>query len=155
MAIGFGEASSIGRQGIEHLAMPIYNITLGVSPVLVGSVLGLVRFVDAITDPLAGWISDSSISRWGRRKPYMFSAAIICGLIFPLIWFVPAGWSEIAYAGYLLAALLIYFSAYSFFNIPLIALAFEATPDYSERTSVQAYKAFFVHSMGIISAWLL
>jgi GPH family glycoside/pentoside/hexuronide:cation symporter len=84
----------------------------------------------------------------------MLSAAVICGLVFPLIWFVPAGWSEIGYAGYLFAALLIYFSAYSFFNIPLIALAFEATPDYGERTSVQAYKAFFVHSMGIISGWL-
>ncbi len=59
LAIGSGEAASIGRQGIEHLAMPIYNITLGVSPVLVGSVLGLVRFADAITDPLAGWISDN------------------------------------------------------------------------------------------------
>ena len=91
MAIGFGEASSIGRQGIEHLALPIYNITLGVNPVLVGSVLAIVRFADAITDPLAGWISDNSVSRWGRRKPFMFAAAIICGLVFPLIWFVPAG----------------------------------------------------------------
>jgi len=154
LAIGFGEAASIGRQGIDHLAMPIYNITLGVSPALVGSVLGLVRFVDAISDPLAGWLSDNSSSRWGRRKPFMFCAAIICGLIFPLFWFVPEGWSEMAYVAYLFTALMIYFASYSFFDIPLIALAFEATPDYHERTKVQAYKSVFVHSMGIISAWL-
>jgi GPH family glycoside/pentoside/hexuronide:cation symporter len=154
LAIGFGEAASIGRQGIEHLTMPIYNVTLGVSPALIGSVLGLVRFVDAITDPLAGWISDNSSSRWGRRKPFMFCAAIICGLVFPLIWFVPSDWSEMTYVVYLFAALMIYFASYSFFDIPLVALAFEATPDYHERTKVQAFKAVFVHSMGIISAWL-
>ena len=154
VAIGMGEISSIGRQSVEQLALPIYNITLGVSPVLVTTVLSLARFLDAFTDPLAGSISDNTHSRFGRRKPYLFLATLVCGVTLPLIWMAPAGWSEMGYFLYFLVTLLVYYVAYSFFNIPLIALALEATPDYHERTRVAAYKSFFVYSMGILSAWL-
>ena len=154
IAIGAGEMSSVGRQGLEHLALPIFNIVLLVNPVLVTSVLAFARLWDAITDPLAGFISDNTRSRWGRRKPYLVASSIICGVTFPIIWFVPGNLPEYPYFLHLLLTALVYFTAYSFFNVPLIALAFEVSPDYHERTRVQAYKAVFVHAMGIVSAGL-
>ena len=150
IAIGAGEMSSVGRQGLEHLALPIFNIVLLVNPVLVTSVLAFARLWDAITDPLAGFISDNTRSRWGRRKPYLVASSIICGVTFPIIWFVPGNLPEYPYFLHLLLTALVYFSAYSYFNVPLIALAFEVSPDYHERTRVQAYKAVFVHAMGIL-----
>ena len=154
IAIGAGEMSSVGRQGLEHLALPIFNIVLLVNPVLVTSVLAFARLWDAITDPLAGFISDNTRSRWGRRKPYLVVSSIICGLTFPIIWFLPGNMPEYPYFLHLLLTALVYFTAYSFFNVPLIALAFEVSPDYHERTRVQSYKAIFVHAMGFLSAGL-
>lgn len=154
IAIGLGEVPTLGRQSIEQLALPIYHLTLGVSPVLVTAALALARFLDAFTDPLAGSISDNTRSRWGRRKPYLLVSSIVCGLTIPLVWLVPSGWGELACFWYFLTTLLVYYTAYSFFNVPLVALAIEATPDYHERTRVAAYKSFFTYAMGMASAWL-
>src|ERR1051326_4128004 len=57
LAIGMGEMASIGRQSIDQLALPVYNIMLGGNPLLVTMVVRLVRFLDALTDPLAGSLS--------------------------------------------------------------------------------------------------
>ena len=154
IAIGLGEVPSIGRQSIEQLALPIYNITLGVSPLLITVALSLGRFFDAIMHAVAGSVSDNTRSRFGRRRPYIFAGAVVCGLTLPLIWLVPAGLNETTYFLFFLSAILLYFAAYSFFDVPLAALALEATPDYHERTRVQAYKSIFVQLMGIAGSWL-
>jgi len=154
LAIGVGEIPTIGRQSIDQLALPIYNITLGVSPVLVTVALSLTRLLDAFTDPLAGSLSDNTRSRFGRRKPYLFVATLVCAVTLPLIWAVGPGWSEGAYFAYFVATLFAFYIAYSFYNVPLFALALEATPDYHERTRVAAVKCCFSHTMGILGAWL-
>ena len=51
------------------------------NPALVGLLGALPRLTDAITDPLMGFISDHTKSRWGRRRPYIFWGAIAAGLI--------------------------------------------------------------------------
>src|SRR5205085_10626214 len=89
LAIGMGEMASIGRQSIDQLALPVYNIMLGVNPLLVTIVMSLVRFLDALTDPLAGSLSDNNRSRWGRRKPFLVGATIACAITLPLVWLVP------------------------------------------------------------------
>ncbi|MBL9214495.1 MAG: MFS transporter [Opitutaceae bacterium] len=154
VAIGLGEIPSIGRQGIEQLALPIYNITLGVNPMLITLVLSLARFWDAIMHAVAGTVSDNTRSRFGRRRPYVLAGAIVCGLTLPAIWLMPPDLSETGYFVFFLVTVFVYFTAYSFFDVPLAALAMEATPDYHERTRVAAYKSFFVQLMGIASAWL-
>ena len=123
LAIGAGEIPSIGRQGIEQLALPIYNMVLGVNPLLITFALSFVRFWDAIVNPIAGSLSDNTQSRFGRRKPFLFVAAIVCALTLPLVWMAPAGWSENGYFVYFFATLLIYFTANAFFDVPLMALA--------------------------------
>ncbi len=154
LAIGMGEIAGAGRQSIDHLALPVYNIMLGVSPLLVTIVMSMVRFLDAITDPLAGSLSDNTRSRFGRRKPYLLAASIACAIALPLVWWVPTGLTEHGYFVYFLITLFGFYAAYSFFDVPLIGLALEASPDYNERTRVAAYKAFFSHGTAILAAWL-
>jgi glycoside/pentoside/hexuronide:cation symporter, GPH family len=154
VAIGMGEIAGAGRQSIDHLALPVYNIMLGVNPLLVTVVMSMVRFLDAITDPLAGSLSDNSRSRFGRRKPFLVGASIGCAIALPLVWGVPQGLTEDGYFWYFLITLFAFYSAYSFFDVPLIGLALEASPDYNERTRVAAFKAFFSHGTAIVAGWL-
>ena len=58
----------------------------GVDPLWAGLLGGLPRIFDAITDPVMGFISDNTKSRWGRRRPYIFVGAIISGILFFLMW---------------------------------------------------------------------
>ena len=69
-------ADAIGRM------MIVLNLGLGMNPALVGLLGALPRLTDAITDPLMGYISDNTTTRWGRRRPYIFGGAIAAGLLF-------------------------------------------------------------------------
>ena len=77
-------ASAIGGMAL------ILTLALGVSPALVGLLGALPRVFDAITDPLVGFISDNTKSRWGRRRPFIFVGAIFTGIVFVLLWQIPA-----------------------------------------------------------------
>ena len=54
--------------------------------VLAGLIVGIPRIFDAITDPVMGYISDNTSSRYGRRRPYIFLGAILSGVIFAVLW---------------------------------------------------------------------
>ncbi len=72
--------------------MIVLNLGLGLSPILVGIIGFIPRIFDAISDPLMGYISDNTRSRWGRRRPYILFGALIAGLVFAAMWQVPTGW---------------------------------------------------------------
>ena len=79
--------------GLGMLAMQMFPAALGVfmvvlvqdfgfDPVMWGLIFFLPRVVDAITDPIMGFISDNTRSRWGRRRQYIFVGAILMGITF-------------------------------------------------------------------------
>jgi GPH family glycoside/pentoside/hexuronide:cation symporter len=72
--------------------MIVLNLGLGLSPILVGIIGFIPRIFDAVSDPLMGYISDNTRSRWGRRRPYILMGALISGLVFAAMWQVPTGW---------------------------------------------------------------
>ena len=77
MAFGFGMATPIAFvNAVGQLTNLIFNIGLGVNPVLLGIAQTIPRFWDAVSDPLAGYISDNTRSRWGRRKPYIIVGGV-------------------------------------------------------------------------------
>ncbi len=87
---GVGNISiMMGKLAPRELAMPIYNVLLGVSPTAMGLVLALGRFIDAFTDPLTGNVSDRTKSPWGRRRPFIFLGVIFVGLFFTTLWWFP------------------------------------------------------------------
>jgi len=110
---------------------------------LLGLVLALPRFWDAITDPFVGKISDNCRSRFGRRKPIIILGAILQAFAFGVIWMVPSGLSQPATIGYLVVTLLIFYTCFSIFSVPLMSLTYEMTADYQERTRVSAFGVFF------------
>jgi len=133
----------------------VLNLGLGMNPALVGLLGALPRLTDALTDPLMGYISDNTRSRWGRRRPYIFVGAIAAGIIFALLWQLPAGKSEAFYFWYFLSGSLIFYLAYTVFATPWVALGYEMTPDYHERTRLMGVQNFIGNIAYMISPYFL
>jgi GPH family glycoside/pentoside/hexuronide:cation symporter len=112
----------------------VLNLGLGMNPALVGLLGALPRVTDALTDPLMGYISDNTRTRWGRRRPYIFVGAITVGIIFMILWQLPPGKTEAFYFWYFLGGSILFYLAYTMFATPWVALGYELTPDYHERT---------------------
>ncbi len=142
-------AAAIGGMAI------VLNLGLGMNPALVGLLGALPRLVDAFTDPLMGYISDHTRSRWGRRRPYIFLGAILVGISFAVLWQLPEGKSESYYFWYFLLGSLIFYLFYTMFATPWVALGYELTPDYHERTRVMAVSNFMGQLAYLISPWFL
>ncbi|MEM7816689.1 MAG: MFS transporter, partial [Candidatus Aenigmatarchaeota archaeon] len=64
----------------------VLNLGLGVNPALVGLAGAIPRIVDAISDPITGYISDNLRTRWGRRRPLIFFGAITGGICYALMF---------------------------------------------------------------------
>jgi GPH family glycoside/pentoside/hexuronide:cation symporter len=133
----------------------VLNLGLGMNPALVGLVAAIPRLTDAFTDPLVGYISDNTRSRWGRRRPYLFIGAIAAGIIYALLWQLPVGKTEAFYFWYFLCGSLIFYLAYTVFATPWVALGYELTPDYHERTRLMGTQNFIGQLAYVIAPWFL
>jgi GPH family glycoside/pentoside/hexuronide:cation symporter len=150
--VGFGEKLAFGVgtlpvfyaiAGVGSFAIPVYQMTLGVNPVLFGIALAIPRFLDAFFDTWMGRISDNTHSRWGRRRPYIFCGAFIQALFFGTIWMVPTTWSSPAIVAYLIGSQIFFYIGFTIYSVPYSSLGYEMTPDYNERTSVWSFATFF------------
>lgn len=138
---------------ISVLAVPIYSIALGVSPALIGVALMIPRLWDAFSDPVMGCISDNFRSRWGRRRPLILLGSVLLCVTFPLLWTPNPSWGQSGLFTYFLVMLIGYYTAYTIWGVPWNALGFEMTPDYNERTRVQAWRAGFATAAGLYISW--
>ena len=102
-----------------------------------------------------GFISDRTKSKWGRRRPYIFIGAILSGLIFAILWQLPANQSQNFYFIYFLIGSLLFYSAYTVFATPWVALGYELTPDYHERTRLMGVQNIFGQLPYLIAPWFL
>ena len=133
----------------------VLNLGLGMDPAWVGMLGALPRLTDAITDPLMGYVSDHTKSRWGRRRPYIFGGAIAAGLIYIALWWgMPTTPMEWVFAWFLGGSILFYL-AYTVFATPWVALGYELTPDFHERTRLMGTQNFIGQLAYVVSPWFL
>ena len=149
------------------------NLGLKMDPGLIGLLGAIPRVTDALTDPIMGYISDNTRSRWGRRRPYIFGGSIFCGLLFTLLWCIPSKeattfliWDlpaigadghgrDMFYFWYFLVGSILFFISYTVWVTPWVALGYELTPDYHERTRVMGYSNFIGNFAWLITPWFL
>ena len=155
LAYGSGAFVNNLLSGAIGALMAILNLGLGMNPALAGLLASIPRLFDAFTDPLIGYASDNTQTRWGRRRPYIFIGAILVGLCFMALWQLPAGQSESFYFWYFLIGSLFFFLAYTIFITPWVALGYELTPDYNERTKLMGTQNFIGQIAYFIPPWLL
>ncbi|MGH0053605.1 MAG: MFS transporter, partial [Sphaerochaetaceae bacterium] len=120
-----------------------FTDVISLSPALAGTALMIGKVWDAVTDPVTGYLSDRTHTRFGRRRPYMFIGSIISFFCMGLI-FTPIELSSQArlfvYVTFLYCLLN---TAYTLVNIPYAALLPELTEDYHERTILTGYRMSF------------
>lgn len=131
----------------------VLNVGLGIDPALVGTLQAIPRFTDALTDPVMGYVSDNTRSKYGRRRPYIFVGAIFVGLVFALMWQLPAGYSESFYFWFFLVGSIIFYLFYTMFATPWVALGYELTSDYHERTRLMGVMNFMGQFAWISLPW--
>ncbi|AKC82006.1 hypothetical protein IMCC26134_03025 [Verrucomicrobia bacterium IMCC26134] len=155
--IGYGLgnfATMIGKQAPKQLSLPVYNITLGVSPSSVSLILASGRLFDAFIDPFVGHWSDRSQTRWGRRRPFIFLGSILTGMFFALMWVFPRGLGENAYLAYYAVTSLLFYFALTLYSVPWYALGYEMAETYDQRTKLMAFPTAIGPVAQILVAWL-
>jgi GPH family glycoside/pentoside/hexuronide:cation symporter len=149
-----GTTDIFGHWLYNTLANPVFNVFLGLTPTQVSTGLGVSRLIDAFTDPLFGWISDNTRSRWGRRRPYILIGSIIAGIGLPCLFMASSSWSADKIFWFMIISACVYAPLISAYNMPYQSLGAELTPDYNERTTVLSWKAIVqkVSGMGLQGA---
>jgi Na+/melibiose symporter-like transporter len=141
LAYGAGSIADGAKNGaFNTFLLFYYTAVLGLPGTLSGLAIFIALCVDAITDPLVGSVSDNFSSRWGRRHPFMYAAAIPMGLCFFGLFSPPVGLGE--------NGLFVWLTTFSigvrlfltFYMVPSGALAPEMTTHYDERTTLVSYR---------------
>lgn len=114
---------------------PYYTATIGLSLRTVGAVFLAARLWSALCDPIVGWASDRTHTRFGRRKPWVLIGGLLF-LIGSLALFLPPATAGV---GWLTASLLIACLGWTATSTPLTAWGGELSSDPRERARIQAY----------------
>ncbi len=112
-----------------------YTDVVGINVAMLGYILFSVRIFDAVTDPLIGYVSDHTVSRFGRRRPYIFTGSFFVALLMILLFNPPPGSPafETVWFGMTIYALFLF---WTIVTVPYESLGPEITFDYHERTSL-------------------
>ncbi len=133
--------------------MPPFYSDVVLAPLgMIALATAVARAFDALTDPVVGWLSDRTRSRWGRRKPWIALGTPLSALFFWLLFAPPAELgpgSAVLWFGITFA---FFFLFQTFEGVPLAALGAELTTDYNERSSVFGVRAVFLALGTIVGA---
>ena len=141
--IGFGIADIGGN--LFFTAMGFWSLTyltdtVYLAPALAGIAVMVAKLWDAVTDPLVGYLSDNTRTRWGRRRPYLLFGAFPFGFCLWLFFTNPHIQHQTTLFYWALAILCLLNTAMTCVNIPYSALTPELTSDYNEQTSLNSYR---------------
>ena len=131
-----------------------YNQVLGLSGTLAGFAIFLALCVDAITDPLVGSISDNWHSRWGRRHPFMYAAALPMAVSFWLLFNPPDGLSQTGLFTWFMLFAVAVRASMTLYAIPSASMLPEITSHYDERTSIVSFRFLFGWAGGLTASLL-
>ncbi len=139
----------------NNLVHPILNMTLGVSPAIVGLLLSFRGIWDAFTDPVMAYLSDNFKSRWGRRRPFIFAGGLTMLVLGSVAWFIPRDLSELGMAWYFGAMMVLFATAQTVYSVPYWAQGIELSPTYHGRTRVALVRTLFQRVFAFSGPWLL
>ena len=138
VAYGLGDAGTgLAATQLGFYLFPFFTCAAGLPAIIAGSLLTVIKVWDAINDPLIGWMSDHTSSRWGPRIPWMLGAALPLGIALAAMWWVPEGNTLQRTTYYVVMAILL-MSAYTSVNLPYAALSTELTTSTAIRTRLNA-----------------
>ena len=155
LAFGVGQtAEGLKFNAFNTFLLFYYSQILGLSASICGLAIFIALCVDAITDPIAGYLSDNTKSKWGRRHPYMFVSIIPLGISFYCLFNPPTGMTDNPLFIWLTVTAIGVRVSMTLFSIPHMSLGAELSDDYVERSSIFGVSTFFGFFGGITCAAL-
>lgn len=150
--------------GIGMLANQMFPAVLGIFMVVLVQDLGfpgwmwgilffLPRVFDSITDPIMGFISDNTKSKWGRRRHYVFIGAILLGISFVVMWQLYRENGVEYNSLYFLFWSFIFYLGLTIFSVPYVAMGYEMSNDFHERTDIMAVAQWIGQWAWVIAPW--
>ncbi|NVJ86232.1 MAG: MFS transporter [Algoriphagus sp.] len=150
--------------GVGMLANQMFPASLGIFMVVLVQNLGfpgwmwgivyfLPRVLDAVTDPIMGFISDNTKSVWGRRRQYVFLGAIVMGLAFSVMWQLYGDNSVNYNFIYFLLGSFAFYIGLTIFSVPYVAMGYEMSEDFHERTQIMAIAQWIGQWAWVIAPW--
>ena len=153
IAFGFGMLANQMFPAVIGIFIVVLVQSLGFPGWMWGFVMIFPRLFDAITDPIMGFISDNTKSKWGRRRQYVFLGAIIMGFSFIVMWQLHKE-SNIDYNfTYFLLWSLFFYVGLTIFSVPYVAMGYEMSDDFHERTNIMAVAQFIGQWAWVIAPW--
>ena len=150
--------------GVGMLANQMFPAVLGIFMVVLVKDLGFPgwmwgviyffpRFFDSITDPVMGFISDNTKSKWGRRRQYVFLGAVIMGVAFIIMWQLYRENSIEYNFYYFLLWSFVFYLGLTIFSVPYVAMGYEMSNDFHERTNIMAIAQWIGQWAWVIAPW--
>ncbi len=150
--------------GLGMLANQMFPAVLGIFMVVLvqdlkfpgwmwGILFFLPRIFDSITDPIMGFISDNTRSIWGRRRQYVFIGAIILGFSFCMMWQLYREDGINYNFTYFLLWSFVFYLGLTIFSVPYVAMGYEMSDDYNERTNIMAVAQWIGQWAWVIAPW--
>ena len=153
IAFGFGMLANQMFPAALGIFMVVLVQDLGFPPVLWGLLFFAPRLFDAITDPIMGFISDNTRSRWGRRRQYVFIGALLMGLSYIFMWqLYPESGVTYNFIYFMIWSFVFYLGI-TIFGVPYVAMGYEMSTDFHERTQIMAIAQFIGQWAWVIAPW--
>jgi GPH family glycoside/pentoside/hexuronide:cation symporter len=122
----------------------------GINPALAGLLSAIPRLFDAISDPIMGFVTDNTNTRWGRRRPFIFIGAILCSILFVVQWQMFEENGANYNFWYFMFFSVLFILSNTIFSTPLMGLGYELTSDTKERNNLMG----LANTIGQIS-WMI
>ena len=153
IAFGFGMLANQMFPAALGIFMVVLIQDLGFPTWMWGVLFFLPRVFDSITDPIMGFISDNTRSVWGRRRQYVLLGAIIMGISFALMWQLHKGDGLTYNFTYFLLWSLAFYLGLTIFSVPYVAMGYEMSDDFHERTNIMAVAQWIGQWAWVIAPW--
>lgn len=153
IAFGLGMLANQMFPAALGIFMVVLVQDLGFPPWMWGIIFFLPRIFDAFIDPIMGYISDNTRSKWGRRRHYVFIGAIIMGISYVVMWQL---YRENGVSYNFIFFLLWSFAFYiglTIFSVPYVAMGYEMSDDFRERTDIMAIAQWIGQWAWVIAPW--